>query len=51
MNAMCSMLKQVKDPGHPLMNRVCARLPALSSFITHGDKNASEDAIQHGNLG
>ena len=26
----CSVQRQVKDPGHPWMNRVCARLPALS---------------------
>ena len=31
----CSMLRQLKDPGHLRMNRDCARLPALSSLIHH----------------
>ena len=31
----CSMLGQLNDPGHLLMNRDCVRLPALSSLIHH----------------
>ena len=30
------MLRQVKDPGHPWMSRVCVRLPAFSSFMYCG---------------
>ena len=29
----CAILGQLKDPGHPWMNRACARLPVFSSFI------------------
>ena len=29
----CTMLGQLKDPGHPWMNRVCTRLPVFSSII------------------
>ena len=46
----CSMLRQVKDPGHPWMNRVCTRLPVFSSFISYGDHQHWR-VPRHGNLG
>ena len=34
LSALCERPWQVKDPGHPWMNRVCTRLPVFSSFIS-----------------
>ena len=33
----CSALRQVKDPERPWINRVCARLPTFSSFISYAN--------------
>ena len=46
----CSMLRQVKDPGHHWMNRVCTRLPVFSSIISYGDHQHWR-MPRHGNLG
>ena len=47
-SAQC--LRQVKDPGHPWMNRACARLPVFSSFILYSDHQHCR-MPQHCNLG
>ena len=44
------MLRQLKDPWHHRINRVCTRLPGFSSFISYGDHQHWR-MLQQGNLG
>ena len=47
----CTMLGQLKDPGHLKMNRaLCARLPIFSSIIMIW-RSPNWRVLQHGNLG
>ena len=47
--ASISWSHQVEDPGHPWINRVCTRLPVLSSLISYGDHQHWR-MLRHGNF-